>query len=647
MLPELFLYIFITAYVFFAPYYLLTKKYSRQYSFTDRLLAAFVLGVSQIILTEIALGFALRLTSLNLSIFNIVVSTCILILAGIHRKELLSLFKEVGSSLTTLFNLVLRHRVLSIILFLSAVQVFWWTFQVYLFPPYAWDAMSYHLPKVAHILQSSGIEQFEAGRVYVNTYPFNIELLFLWNVIYLGNDILVNGTQILFALAGVLGIYGIARKVGVKPQYALFALIFLFVPIVIQQATTCYIDLSVSAMFVIAVNFLLLKNKPRINLVILGLAVGVMIGAKYTFILPGLIISLILLLLILNGLRREECVGSRRLFLFRKGAVEDFCLYMIPILVVGGIWYIRNYIAYGNPLAPIEVTVFGETLFHGSVTLEDLAQDTPTFTAPYFIIGAWLESSAPGWDHAYYNYDVGRGGFGPMFPILLLPSLVFSLFLAFRKGWKSYLLVAVVFILAFLVVPMNWWSRHTIFLCAFGVLSFVMVMEHLPNTRTIALMAIPIIVLTAFVGNTHPYYTPERIGDFICKPLAERQSSDLCIFCQSSDLCTSCRGDKEIFQILLEEPGATILYTDVPNGLSYYLWDSDFTNTVVNIPKHYANYGELIDHIEEFGDSLILTTVDSDIIEYSDAHRSEFQPVYEKDEWRIIRYVGGDNVQEV
>jgi len=109
MLPELFLYIFITTYVFFAPYYLLMKKYSRQYSFTDRLLAAFVLGVSQIIFTEIALGFALRLTSLNLSIFNIVVSTCILILAGIHRKELLSLFKEVGSSLATLFNLVLRH----------------------------------------------------------------------------------------------------------------------------------------------------------------------------------------------------------------------------------------------------------------------------------------------------------------------------------------------------------------------------------------------------------------------------------------------------------------------------------------------------------------------------------------------------------
>ncbi len=644
MLSGLFLYIFLTTFVFFAPYYLLTKRYSGVYSFGDRILAAFVLGISQIILTEAALGFALQLTVVNLSILNVVISICILIFAGAGRREPLRQLKEARSVITGLLNLLRGNRILSIIFFLSVLQVLWWAFQAYLFPPYAWDAMSYHLPKVAHILQSGGIEQFEAGRIYVNTYPFNIELLFLWNVIYPCNDILVNGTQVLFALAAVVGIYGIARKVGVKPRNALFALIFLFVPVVIQQATTCYIDLSVSAMFVIAVNFLLLRNKPGINLVILGLAVGVMIGAKYTFILPGLIISLILLLLLLRDIRNNRYADGQRLFSLGRGFLGGCFLYMIPILAVGGIWYIRSYIAYGNPLAPIEVTVFGETLFHGSTTLEALAQDTPTFTAPYSIISAWLESSAPGWDHAYYNYDVGRGGFGPVFPILLLPSLVFSLFLALRKGWKGYLLVAAVFILAFLVVPMNWWSRHTIFFCAFGVLSFVMVMEHLPNTRTIALMAIPIIIITAFAGNAHPYYTPERIGDFIGKPLAERQSSDLCIFCQSSDLCTSCRGDKEIFQILLEEPGATILYTDVPNGLSYYLWDSDFTNTVVNIPGHYANYGELIDRIAEFGDSLILTTGDSDIIGYSDAHRSEFQPVYEKDEWRIILYVGGDNV---
>ena len=263
MLLGLLLYVLITTYVFLAPYYLLTKKYSHAYSFIDRLLGAFVLGISQIILTEVALGFALQLVSLHLFLLNIVVSTGILIFAGISREELLKQFKEAGKSLADFFNLVFRHKILSIILVLSVVQVCWWAFQAWLFPPYAYDAMVYHLPKVAHILQINGIEEFATGSIWVNMPPFNIELLFLWNVIFLGNDILVNGTQIVFALFAVLAIYGIARKVGIGPRNASFAMIFLFVPIVIQQATTSYIDLAVSAMFVIAVNFMLLKDRPK------------------------------------------------------------------------------------------------------------------------------------------------------------------------------------------------------------------------------------------------------------------------------------------------------------------------------------------------------------------------------------------------
>lgn len=83
------LYLATTAHVFFAPFYLLTTKYSQQYSLVDRLLGACVLGVSQIILTEVALAFPLQLTSLNLLLLNLAVSTCLVLLAGCSRREIL------------------------------------------------------------------------------------------------------------------------------------------------------------------------------------------------------------------------------------------------------------------------------------------------------------------------------------------------------------------------------------------------------------------------------------------------------------------------------------------------------------------------------------------------------------------------------
>ena len=77
-----------------------------------------MLGISQIILTEAALGFALQLTVVNLSILNVVISICILIFAGAGRREPLRQLKEARSVITGLLNLLRGNRILSIIFFL-------------------------------------------------------------------------------------------------------------------------------------------------------------------------------------------------------------------------------------------------------------------------------------------------------------------------------------------------------------------------------------------------------------------------------------------------------------------------------------------------------------------------------------------------
>jgi hypothetical protein len=633
-------YISITIYIFLVLYYFLTKRYSKSYSFVDRLLAAFVFGISQILITEIVLGFALQLVSLNLFLLNLGISTLILVLAGISRQEISRQLKEIREKIAALFTTLLRHKILALLFILCVIQVAWWSFQVYLFPPYTWDALWFHLPKVAYAVQSGGIEIFPVGDAWVNTYPYNSELLSVWNVIYLGNDILINGTQIAFALCAVIAIYGIARKVGVKPHNALYAMIFLFVPIVIQQVTTSYTDIIISSLLIVAVNFLLARDKPKVNLLIIGATIGIILGSKYLFILPSLLISLILLLLILWEVKRENNTKNYLSILFHKRFLGDIGLYLVPVLFLGGVWYIRNLILFGNPVAPITVTIFGQTLFAGPRIYTDLVHDTKVLVHIPTLINVWLERVGISyWNEPYYSYVSGRGGFGPMFPILLLPGIVLSIIFACKRRARRYLLISVIFILAFLVVPLDWWSRYTMFFCGFGILSFTVIMEYSEKPKTIALITLPVIILTLMLGTVHFFYTPGNVSDFINRPLSERQSPDFLALHWPSYTT-------EMYQELWREPGDTILYTDAPHNWNYALWNSDFSNNVIRIPRFYKDYETFIDYIQEFGKSQIVTTDGTEIIRYYRDHPSEFQVIHQQDNWWVISYTGDNNDQE-
>jgi len=216
LLLRFILYVAITATVFFAPYYLITKKYSQQYSSGDRVVGAFVFGVSQIILREVASAFPLKLTSLNLLFLNTSLSTGVMPLAGLSHGEMVRQATEARESVVNFLEMALRHRIVLIILGLALFQVSWWAIMAWPIPSYSWDEFSYHLPNVAFMMQSHRITSFPTGFYWPTQDPFTVELVFLWNVIFLDDDIVVNGSQTLLAVATVLPIYGIAMKLGVK-----------------------------------------------------------------------------------------------------------------------------------------------------------------------------------------------------------------------------------------------------------------------------------------------------------------------------------------------------------------------------------------------------------------------------------------------
>jgi len=615
--------VLLTAYIFFVPWLFLSKKFKVVYGFPDRLLGAFLLGVGQIVISSTVLGLFGAFKTGPVVAANLVLTTGLLAVSRPCRADLTGLVIETREGFRLLLRTLRGQKVLTALFLLAAFQVGWWTFLVLLFPPYAWDALTYHMPKVALMLQTGRINAFPTENAFINAYPSNGEILFGWNSLVLRNDLIADGTQILFALAAALALYGIARKVGLSRQNSLVGVTFLLIPIVIQQSAVPYTDVIAAALFLCAVNFALSRGPAWIHPVLLGLAVGLNIGTKYFYLIAAFLPALFYFI---PALRRDK-PG-------RTAAVRGIAVFLAAVVLTGGTWYVRNMILYQNPVAPVQVAVGPVRIFPGVYETDALTGGGPRIFNPRAVLRSWLEISAPFWDHPIYNFDSGRGGFGPVFPIVLLPAIGFALVIAVRKRRKDFLRLSAIMALAFLTVPMDWLSRYTLFICGWGILAFAFLLEHLPDARTVARLAAPVFGLTFLLGNVHMYLKPDRILAFLKRPISERRCVDLPVFFEPY---------LEIFRALDLRPGTTILYTDVPGRMVYPLWNADFSNRVVAFPERTPDPGRCRRELETVRPVQVVTSEGTDIALYAQANPAELVPVAESGPWRVYAYRGGAN----
>ncbi|MBI5050310.1 MAG: hypothetical protein HZC11_05420, partial [Nitrospirae bacterium] len=334
-------------------------------SFIDRIIAALILSLAQIIGTEMLLGVVFkRLYAMPLFLLNVSISLVVFGLAiGLNKdrthdetlissffKKILHEFKE---ETARFFNIIRKDLQLLCIFSIFLISVCWLIFLGYLFPSYTWDALWYHLPIVGHIIQSGAIQENPAPflvDLFMNIFPKNIELFFLWNTIFLKSDIITDLSQLLFAVAGVLTVYSIAVKLKIKEKHAVYSsLLFFFTPLIILQSTTNYVDVAVSVLFLIAINFLMYDDlqDDYLPILISGLAAGILVGSKAS---GPLFIVVLSFSAVIKNFKRIRLV---------------IIYFLLPAVLMGGYWYIKNWILYGNPVYPMEVSVLNITFFKG------------------------------------------------------------------------------------------------------------------------------------------------------------------------------------------------------------------------------------------------------------------------------------------
>jgi hypothetical protein len=355
----------------------------------------------------------------------------------------------------------------------AVLALAWQALVALLLPPFAYDALTYHLTIAAAWLQQESVEP-TALSLCCAYYPANAELLFTWPMLLLGTDTLVDTVQLGGAVLGALAVAGIARSAGLGDAVAAAAAaLFALTPIVLTQAPTNYADLLIASLSLAALHSALrfaVTAEPR-RLVPAGLAAGLLLGMKGTGIVWAVVLTAGVLTLVVVALRRRR-IG-------RRAAAGAAAAFLAACLALGSFWFVRNWVDTGNPAYPFRVEVAGTQVFEGPVLIDEVLtppDENRDLSTPEAIVRSWA-SDLDFWNQGSYDYQQRFGGLGPLWPWLGLPLLLALAVPLVRKRSPLLLALAAVAVV-FALQPYRWWSRFTIDLAALGSIAIAATAIH-------------------------------------------------------------------------------------------------------------------------------------------------------------------------
>jgi hypothetical protein len=384
----------------------------------------------------------------------------------------------------------------------AAVALVWRLFLALVVPPFAYDALAYHLPAVAYWVQTRRIAP-DPYAFCCSHYPANAEVLFAWPTVLLHSDALTQTVQIGLAIMAGLAVAGLARLAGAEaPTAATAFAVFLVCPIVLTQSNTNYNDVAVVAFLLCGLYFAaaFLAARPfaftaadappprTAHLVVASVSLGLLLGTKDTGVVMATVLAILLLAQLLFARARGR-VG-------RTAAVRAGVLVLGPLVALGGFWYLRNWVQDGNPFWPFRVA----GVFDGPLTIHSYLTVPPGGSRNVLVEVArsWYHDLAF-WTRGDYTYETRDGGLGPLWSWVGWWAALWLAVEAVRRRRAFALNVAMPLALFFALEPYRWWARFTLYLAGAGAIAIAILLQRLSRGPTRTALAV-VTVLLAFVG---------------------------------------------------------------------------------------------------------------------------------------------------
>lgn len=257
---------------------------------------------------------------------------------------------------------------ISVVLFVVIVKFFVASMQIVTES----DSLVYHMPFVARWLQLGHIWEpyFTAYAGPLGYYPSNYELFLTWFVMPFHSDLLVNLVNFLIFPFFYLLFYLVLRQLSVKSDLALLiTFVGSSIPVLLRQLGIPQNDLFFMLFFLYSIYFLFsfLRHKNGLYVALLGLALGVFFGTKYTGV-PGALPFFILAIGSVIWVSMQQKKVWRSL-------LNLMPTFILPFVLGGAFWYGRNWVLTGNPFFPIDVHLLGMKVFSGYLGLTEKVFD--------------------------------------------------------------------------------------------------------------------------------------------------------------------------------------------------------------------------------------------------------------------------------
>jgi len=389
-----------------------------------------------------------------------------------------------------------RFPFLGFLGFAALTYLVLWTAAI-IMPDLSYDGNIYHIPTLAmwdvrgyiHWVNTTYLEGI------INGYPKGAELVSYVLVKAFGNSI-INSVNLVFLPLGVFGIAYLARSLGVGRSLSIGAgAAFLLIPVNINQSVTTYVDSAYASCAVGLIATLIHLSKTKHpdwkGILFFGMSIGLALSVKST----GIALSC-LAIFTLTGVWIKDVFfpspkPSKRLELrqvVRPVLQRSGLLLTIAFIALagGGYWYIRNSLMTGTPLYPVGVSILGHTLFPGISVSEAISENFNTMTqlknqsTVLQVFYTWAQGLRA-WPVSIKGYDSREGGLGffwlfASFPSIFISFLFFPKFTPAQK--RSLLILTGITGFAFLITPMNWWTRYTVWIYALGLPCFALVLTN-------------------------------------------------------------------------------------------------------------------------------------------------------------------------
>ncbi len=312
------------------------------------------------------------------------------------------------------------------------------------------DSLIYHLPAIASWISSSSLQMPHVYPLY-DGYPYNWEMLAALFVLPFNNDILVCLPNLIALAILLLSVYLLAMRMGADQLHSMVAasLVGMY-PVIFDHTNTMHIDLPFAAFFVagffFVYDFHLSRSRGKLVFALLSLAylAGIKSSGPVYAALP---FAFLLIKEILRFARRQQTLEFYSdSFRSRPALLLAFFLSVFT----AGFWYIRNTIAYGNPLGAVKIKLLDRTLFDGVVDTSFIYKTTLAHVFRYGEFADW------------YTFAHGIASHFQL-PLIFVSLGVFSLLIVIVKRGAKNTRSGILEIITLMLVCwiLYWWTPYS------------------------------------------------------------------------------------------------------------------------------------------------------------------------------------------